>query len=31
LHCPRCKHSGRAVVPPGHRMKFVCSKCGVKI
>jgi|ERR1700730_8269028 hypothetical protein len=31
LHCPQCHHSGRAVVPPGHRMKFRCSKCGTRI
>jgi hypothetical protein len=31
LHCPQCHHSGRAVVPPGHSMKFRCSKCGTRI
>jgi hypothetical protein len=31
LHCPQCKHSGRAVVPHGHSMKFRCSKCGTRI
>jgi hypothetical protein len=31
LHCPQCHHSGRAVVPPGHSMKFRCSRCGTRV
>lgn len=31
LHCPQCHHSGRAVVPHGHSMKFRCSKCGTRL